>query len=36
MSARGDRANSEVQEDAWSRLMGWFNKYLVAEPVAAR
>ena len=36
MSARGARANSEVQEDAWSRLMGWFNKYLVAEPVAAR
>jgi len=36
MSGRGPRANPEVQEDAWSRLMDWFNKYLVAEPVAAR
>ncbi len=36
MSASGSRAKIEVQDDAWSRLMGWFDRYLVAEPVAAR
>jgi carboxymethylenebutenolidase len=36
MSARGTRARPEVIEDAWTRLLGWFEQHLAAEPALAR
>ena len=36
MSAQGARRRQEVIDDAWSRLTGWFERYLVAEPALAR
>jgi carboxymethylenebutenolidase len=36
MGAEGERRRPEVIEDAWSRLLTWLDRYLVAEPVAAR
>lgn len=32
MSARGPRRRQEVIDDAWSRLLSWFARYLAATP----
>ncbi|HEY3115832.1 MAG TPA: dienelactone hydrolase family protein, partial [Chloroflexota bacterium] len=36
MSAQGPRRRAEVVDDAWERLLGWFERYLVHEPALAR
>jgi carboxymethylenebutenolidase len=36
MSAQGPRRRAEAVDDAWQRLIGWFEKYLAREPVATR
>lgn len=36
MSARGARRRAEAVDDAWSRLLGWFQRYLALEPAVAR
>jgi carboxymethylenebutenolidase len=36
MGAEGDRRRPEVIDDAWSRLLSWFERHLASEPVGAR
>jgi carboxymethylenebutenolidase len=36
MSAQGPRRRAEAVDDAWERLLGWFDRHLVPEPVGAR
>jgi carboxymethylenebutenolidase len=36
MSAKGARRRAEAIDDAWSRLLGWFEKYLALEPAVSR
>src|SRR6266540_3124928 len=35
MGAKGSRRRAEAVDDAWSRLLDWFQRYVTAEPVAA-
>jgi carboxymethylenebutenolidase len=36
MSAQGDRRRPEVVEDAWTRLLAWFERSLAPQPALTR